>query len=259
MWRGWFVLLAGLVGTVLLGSPAASAARVERAKPESRADHIAAALARDPVYVTDHAPRALPPDAAARIKASIARLGVPAYVAVTPTVGIGDEGAAGSLVPLLRDRLRRDGIYIVADPSGGHGEARQFGGTRRLPVDDAWWAADFELPYDATAPEVIERFVEIALSGHARERRDHPRPQPKSKTRKALDADDAADRRAARIEWGVFGGAAVLSGGTVLGLLIWFRVRRSKPKPKPQAKPGPKPKPGGKRPAAKKTKAKGRR
>ncbi len=230
MWRGCFVLLVGLLGAMLSGIPPASA--VERAKPVSRADHIAAALRRDPVYVTDHAPRVLPPDAAARIKASIARLGVPAYVAVTPTTGIGEQNPGDSLVALLRDRLRKDGVYIVVDPSGGHGEARQFGGTRRLPVDDAWSAADFELPSDASAPEVIERFVEIALSGRAGERREHPRPAPDSEIRKALDADDAADRRAAYVEWGVFGGAAVLSGGIILGLLIRHRVRRSKPKRK---------------------------
>lgn len=230
MWRGCFVLLVGLLGAMLSGIPPASA--VERAKPVSRADHIAAALRRDPVYVTDHAPRVLPADAAARIKASIARLGVPAYVTVTPTTGIGEQNPGDSLVALLRDRLRKDGVYVVVDPSGGHGEARQFGGTRRLPVDDAWSAAGFELPSDASAPEVIERFVEIALSGRARERRENPRPAPDSEIRKALDADDAADRRAAYVEWGVFGGAAVLSGGIILGLLIRHRVRRSKPKRK---------------------------
>ncbi|WP_433461598.1 hypothetical protein [Spirillospora sp. CA-128828] len=256
MWRGWFVLMAGLAGALLLGCPVA-AAPVDRAKPAGRADGIAAALRRDPVYVTDHSPRSLPPDTAARIKASVARLGVPTYVAVTPTLGLGEENPGDSFVALLRDRLRKDGIYIVVSPSGGHGEARQFGGTRRLPVDDAWWAADFEMPYDAGAADMIERFVEIALSGHARERRDHPRPQPKSELRKALDADDAADRRAGYLEWGVFAGGAALSGGTILALLIRHRVRRSKPRPKPARKPA------GKKPVRKKSpnrqKAKGRR
>ncbi|SPT64627.1 hypothetical protein [Actinomadura madurae] len=233
MWRGCFVLFVGLVGAML--APAASAAP-KPAKPVSRADHIAAALRRDPVYVTDHAPRGLPADAAARIKASVARLGVPAYVAVTPTSGLGEDDPTDSLVSLLRDRLRKDGVYIVVSPSSGYGEARQFGGGRRLAVDDAWWAAKFELPYDASAAEMIERFVEIALSGRARERRDHPRPRPESEVRKALDADDAADRRAAYIEWGVFSAGTALSGGTILALLIGRRVRRAKPKKKTPAK-----------------------
>ncbi|SNR85029.1 hypothetical protein [Actinomadura mexicana] len=228
MGRGWSVLLAGLVGAVLLGCPAEAAPSLERARPESRADAIAAALRRDPVYVTDHAPRALPPDAAARIRASVARLGVPAYVAVTPTSGLGPQNPSESFASLLRDRLRKDGVYIVVPPAGGGGEVRHFGGVRGLPLDDAWAAADFETPYDAGAPEVIARFVDIALSGHAGERRDHPRPRPKSKVRKALDADDAADRRASRIEWGVFGGGAALSGATILGLLVGRRVRSAR-------------------------------
>ncbi|MEU8125556.1 hypothetical protein AB0C21_43210 [Spirillospora sp. NPDC049024] len=236
MWRGRSVLMAGLVGAVLLARPAGAAPPPARAEPAGRADAIAAALRRDPVYVTDHAPRVLPPDAAARIRASVARLGAPAYVAVTPTVGIGQENPADSLAALLRDRLRKDGIYIVVAPSGGDGEARQFGGARRLPLEDAWQAADFETAYDATAPDVIARFVDIALSGHARERRDHPRPAPKSKVREALDADDAADRRAARVEWSVFGGAAALSGGSILGLLVRRRVLRSRRPKRPPRK-----------------------
>ncbi|TDD40453.1 hypothetical protein E1287_00290 [Actinomadura sp. KC06] len=206
----------------------AAAAPVERADELSRADHLAAALRRDPVYVTDHAPRSLPPDAAERIKASVARLGVPAYVAVTPTAGLGERNPDDSLVALLRDRLGEDGVYVVVDPSGGPGEARQFGGARRLPVDDAWWAAKFELPYDVSAPDMIGRFVDIALSGKARERRDHPRPRPKSATRKALDADDRADRRADRVETAAFGGGAALSGLPILGLLVARRVRRAR-------------------------------
>ncbi|MFI0368731.1 hypothetical protein ACH35V_12675 [Actinomadura sp. 1N219] len=216
-------LFAGLAGP-------SAAASVERADELSRADHLAAALRRDPVYVTDHAPRSLPPDAAARIKASVARLGVPAYVAVTPTLGLGEQnpGDSLSLVALLRDRLGKDGVYVVVDPSGGHGEARQFGGSRRLPVDDAWWAAKFELAHDVSAPDMIGRFVEIALSGRARERRDHPGPRPESATRKALNADDRADRRADRIEKAAFGGGAALGGLPILGLLIARRVRRAK-------------------------------
>ncbi|WP_141586009.1 hypothetical protein [Actinomadura sp. WMMA1423] len=225
MWRGWAVLLTGLVGAVLLARPAGAAPSPAPAGAAGRADAIAAALRRDPVYVTDHAPRALPPDSAARIRASVARLGAPAYVAVTPTVGIGREDPAESLAALLRDRLGKDGVYIVVAPSGGDGEVRQFGGARRLPLEDAWQAAEFETSYDASAPEVIARFVDIALSGHARERRDHPRPAPKSKVREALDADDAADRRASRVEWGVFGAGAALSGGSILALLVRHRVR----------------------------------
>ncbi|TDC70901.1 hypothetical protein E1200_03975 [Actinomadura sp. GC306] len=222
---GWLVLiLSGVV--VLLGCPLPAAAR-EPAEPVSRADHLAAQLRRDPVYVTDHTPRVLPPDAAARIKASVARLGVPAYVAVTPTVHVAQEHTAEALVALLRDRLREDGVYIVISPSSTYdGEVRQFGGGRRLPVEDAWRATTRELPNDATAPERIERFVDVALSGEARERADTTAPPPKSALRKALDADEAADRRAARAEWAAFAGGTALSGLPILGLLICLHWRK---------------------------------
>ncbi|TMR07511.1 hypothetical protein ETD83_00605 [Actinomadura soli] len=227
--RLFLLALSGALTCMFTGlAGPAAAAPLERADQPSRADHLAAALRRDPVYVTDHAPRSLPPDAAARIRASVARLGVPAYVAVTPTVGLGEENPADSLAALLRDRLGKDGVYIVVDPSGGHGEARQFGGSRRLPVDDAWWAAKFELPHDVSAPDMVGRFVDVALSGRARERRDHPRPRPESATRKALNADDEADRRADHVEMAAFGGGAALSGLPLLGLLVVRRVRRGK-------------------------------
>ncbi|TDE38546.1 hypothetical protein [Actinomadura sp. 6K520] len=220
---GWLVLI--LSGVVLLACPPPAVAR-ERAEPPSRADHIAAQLRRDPVYVTDHAPRVLPPDAAARIKTAVARLGAPTYVAVTPTVGLSTGRHGESLLPLLRDRLRRDGVYLVASPTSPDGEVRQYGGSRRLPLEDAWRAAQNELAYDASTPERIELFVDIALSGRARERAQNPPPRPKSKVRKALDADDAADRRAALVEWGVFGGSAALSGVPLLTFLTLRRVRR---------------------------------
>lgn len=228
MRRGWFVLVCGVAGVLLAGPPVPAAA-LERAEPVSRADRIAAELRRDPVYVTDHTPRALPPDAAARIKASVARLGVPAYVAVTPTVGLGQEHPGESLVALLRDRLREDGLYLVVSPTMSDGEVRQFGGGRRLPVKDAWRAAEQELPSDATAPERIERFVEVALSGRARERAENPPPRPETQLRKALDAHDAAERRAAVVELSLFGGGAALSGLPLLALLVHRRRRKSAP------------------------------
>ncbi|MEU8799971.1 hypothetical protein [Spirillospora sp. NPDC048819] len=252
MRRGWFVLvLTGMLACLL----AAPAAALERADPVSRADHLAAELRRDPVYVTDHTPRVLPPDAAAQIKASIARLGVPAYVAVTPTFGLGLGNPTDSLVALLRDRLRKDGIYLVVSPSTSGGEVRQFGGGRRLPVDDAWRATSRELPSDATAPERVARFVDIALSGHARERADKPGPRPKSEIRKALDADDAAERRVAYVEWGTFGGASALSGLPILALLVRRRTRRKQPR---QALRRPPQVQGKKKQAGKKRQKKGR-
>ncbi|WP_433338101.1 hypothetical protein [Spirillospora sp. CA-294931] len=211
------ILCALLIG---LSSPAGA-----KPRPVSRADHLAAQLRRDPVYVTDHAPRALTPDTAARIRAALGRLGVPYYVAVTPEI-LGGGQDSGDLVPLLRDRLRRDGLYVVVTPASTGGAARQFGGGRALPVEDAWAAMEAETAYDAGATARIERFVEIALSGRARERRDNPRKAAKSRVRAALDRDDASERRARWIEAGALGAGSALSGVPLL--IMMFRGGRAR-------------------------------
>ncbi|KAB2346491.1 hypothetical protein [Actinomadura rudentiformis] len=225
MWRRRSVLfMEGLAACLLVVVCAAIPAS---ASPSARADQLAALLRRDPVYVTDHAPRALPADAAARVKRSVARLGVRTFVVVTP-VTYGEDQGPEELISLLHDRLDRDGIYIVVSPNGSGGEVRQFGTGRTLNADDAWIAADLEMPYDAGAVAVIDRFVEIALSGRARERRDNLRPRPPSRTRISLDAHDRAERRAEQREHLAFGAGTALGGVPLLAFLIWRRRKTTR-------------------------------
>ncbi|MFG2019914.1 hypothetical protein [Actinomadura geliboluensis] len=232
MWRACSALVIGLL---LACAPApAAAAPLERAKPVSRVDHLAAELRRDPVYVTDHAPRALPPDAAQRIKKAVARLGVPVYTAVTPAYLV-DRYSTDDLVPLLHDSLGEPGVYIVADPAQTSLSAVQYGGAT-LPVKDAMRAAMYELPNDAGAVAAIERFVEIALSGQAKERYDNAGPRPKSKVRIALDARERSEREAARAERNAFATGTALSGVPLLLLLLWLRWRRHSRRPAVNAK-----------------------
>jgi hypothetical protein len=221
MRRGLIVLLIGFV-LGCLPAPA-FAARLERAKPVSRIDFLVAELRRDPVYVTDHAPRVVTPDTAAKIKKAIARLGVPTYVAVTPAY-LADGYDTDDLVPLLHDGLGRPGVYIVVDPGSTSLSAVQYGG-ETLPVKDARRALLGELPNDATPVTKIERFVDLALSGDIKPRTG---PPPKSKVRLALDARERSERDAGRTEWSVFAGGTALSGVTVLLLLQWGRIRRAR-------------------------------
>ncbi|QKW36646.1 hypothetical protein HUT06_23630 [Actinomadura sp. NAK00032] len=232
MWRACSALVIGVL-LACLPAPAAAAA-LERAKPVSRVDHLAAELRRDPVYVTDHAPRALPPDAAQRIRKAVARLGVPVFVAVTPTYLV-DRYSTDDLVPLLHDSLGKPGVYIVADPAHTSLSAVQYGGAT-LPVRDAMRAATSELAGDAGAVAVIERFVEVALSGRAKERSDNAGPRPKSKVRIALDARDRSEREAARAEQVAFATGAVLSAVPLLLLLLWVRWWRHRRRPAEAAK-----------------------
>jgi hypothetical protein len=235
MRRGWFVLVIGGLIACCAAAPAA-AGPVRPPKPpavQTRIGFITAQLKRDPVYVTDQVPRMLPPGTAGKIKALVGRLGEPAYVVVTPPSRHRDDDTQApsdleSLVPVLHDRLGKDGVYIVVDPSGALGDVQQFGGTRRIDVEDAYEAATSELPYEAGLLSVLDRFVEIALSGHAKERALHPSPRPKSATRRELDAYDRGNHEAAVKNGTAFGVGAGLGGLIVLALLVGRRIRRSR-------------------------------
>ncbi|WP_019633729.1 hypothetical protein [Actinomadura atramentaria] len=87
-----------------------------------RLDRVAAALARDPVYVDpDLSPWFTAADAdrvrdAARSAA--AAIGTPVYVVVAPNQAESESGGdARAFLALLRDRARRDGLYVTADSS----------------------------------------------------------------------------------------------------------------------------------------------
>jgi hypothetical protein len=234
MRRGWFVLvIVGLLACCTAAPAWAGPVRpTEPPAAQTRIGAITAALKRDPVYVTDQVPRLLPPGTAGKIKALVGRLGVPVYVVVTLPVRHRDDTEAPSdleaMVPVLHDRLGKDGVYLVVDPSVGLGDVQQFGGTRRIDVEHAYQAATSELPYEAGLLSVLDRFVEIALSGRARERALHPSPRPESATRRELDAYDRGNHRATVENRTALGVGAGLGGLIVLGLLVGRRIRLAK-------------------------------
>ncbi|MFF5263903.1 hypothetical protein ACFY4C_33675 [Actinomadura viridis] len=206
-----------LIVTVVLFALAALpavAGTAHAAPAPGRADLLARRLASDPVQVTDHEPRALPGDTAAQIRALVGRLGVPVYVVVGPTMLPRSESAGpGELIPLLHDRLRKNGVYIVTDADGG-GSARQYGGS--LPVDRAWSTARFELPYDAGVIAHVRRFVEIMTAPDVARRIDERRPAPERPRR---------DRGAERDRKEMLAMAAGTAAGAT-ALLVPLAVRR---------------------------------
>ncbi|WP_119726794.1 hypothetical protein [Thermomonospora amylolytica] len=189
-----------------------------------RADLIAERLAEDPVLITDHAPRKIPADAGPRIRAQLARLGVPVYLVVEPSgLPEGPEGRPDELIPLLHDRLRKDGVYIVTTESGS-GAARQYGGS--LPVDDAWDAAMFELPYDADVVRYVETFVAILTSPDVRGRIEQARARAGQDRDDEEDDGESPGERRDRIEMTLFFGGMTAGGAAVIGPLAWRRIRR---------------------------------
>lgn len=154
-------MLPRLLAVALLAAPPA---------PVTRADYIAAQLNRDPVYITDSAPREITPDRAARIRAAIHRMPVPTYAAVVFPVDEEQDpqGPPDRLIALLHDKLGRAGVYLVVPVDGNGITADQFGAN--LPLTAASREVTFSQPYNAGAARAIERFVDDIRSGQAQRR-----------------------------------------------------------------------------------------
>ncbi|GAA4103968.1 hypothetical protein GCM10022214_82840 [Actinomadura miaoliensis] len=213
-----FVTFA-LAGCVLTGT-ARAAAPSPAPTPASLADRLARLLAEDPIQVTDHAPRALPYDAHERIRAAVARLGVPAYVVVTPN-SMATSPRHRELIASLHDRLGKDGMYIVTDPSG-FGTARQFGGT--LPADRAWTAASLQKGRDEGAVEQIARFVDIVSAPDVQRRIEQARERARED--RSSDGPSRSDIRD-RKEMAAFAAGTALTGVPLLVLLLRRGSRRN--------------------------------
>ncbi len=187
----------------------------------TRADYIAASLARDPVFVTDEAPRDVSPRDAARVRAAIRRMPAPTYAAVVPDSGESDDpqGSPERLIALLHDKLGRSGVYLVV-PSNGIGiTAEQFGTS--LPLEPAAREVTFSLPYNAGVARAVERFVADIRSGQAQQR--YEKVYARSLTGwEAKPYRTAADEYDLATRYGVYSGMA----GALLGIGVLAARRR---------------------------------
>ncbi|WP_019633730.1 hypothetical protein [Actinomadura atramentaria] len=232
MRRGLFVLIMGLA-MLPPAVPAAADDGPDSGVLAARADRLAALWRRDPIQITDAAPRAVPADAAARIRRAVARLREPVYVAVEPRLP--PDVMPEDVLPLVHDRLGRPGVYVLLPASGSLGAARQYGTLPRPVPDRTLTTAALSLASDAGPVALVERFVDVALAADSGTRlRVTESPAPKSRVRKDLDAYEAGERRAARAERrslvrgtaiGAVAMLALIAAGTVLA-----RVRRGRPR-----------------------------
>jgi hypothetical protein len=145
-------------------------AMVLTTSPVTKAHYIAGQLARDPVFITDAAPRDITPKDAQRIRSAITRMPVPTYAAVVAETDAQRDprGPPDRLIALLHDKLGRDGVYLVVPSSGIGVTAQQFG--ENLPLQAAEREVTYSLPYNAGATRTIERFVDDIRSGQAQQR-----------------------------------------------------------------------------------------
>ncbi|MEW2359008.1 hypothetical protein [Spirillospora sp. NPDC029432] len=166
-------ILAALVAALALVLPAPLA---HAAAPPDRLDRVSAALAKDPLYVDMDLADGLGRADRSRIKAAMRRasgtLGLPVYVAVIPN-GMEAEsyGRAETLLFALRERIGRDGLYVLADARAGL-DTEGFGVPRRRVSDYSLFptsvrqGADRDRPF-ADLPARVDRLLAIVESSPA--------------------------------------------------------------------------------------------
>lgn len=223
MRRALFPLVLALVtaaGPAYASGRSPHPARPRTSPVVTQADYVAARLARDPVFVTDQVPHEVTAADAVKIKAAIARMPVPTYVAVVPEIDAQSDpqGTPERLIALLHDRLGRDGVYIIAPAGGVDVEAQQYGGS--LPVQDAAAELLYSEPYDAGVVRFIDRFVDNIRSGQARQRYAKAHQARFHGPASRSDVHDAVQNA------GIYTGIAMAILATVL--TAW-RARRKRP------------------------------
>ncbi|WP_238165289.1 hypothetical protein [Kribbella caucasensis] len=132
--------------------------------PAERAREIAAALARDPLYIDPAYASALPETMRADVRNKAKALGYPVYSVVLPlTPSDAFEGKESTVLTLVIDALRRPGLYVVVD--GGSRfpwyevnelpqlDEQRLSATRERALDDTG--------YDAGPTEVLARMYEL--------------------------------------------------------------------------------------------------
>ncbi|MEU9112567.1 hypothetical protein AB0D04_12395 [Streptomyces sp. NPDC048483] len=227
MLRAGMVLVAGWLAVLFAAGLGHAATAGADAPP--RTAYLAERLRKNPVYVTDQLPRAVPRSTAAEFAKEARRLGVPTYVIVLPSdVNLGLDG----LLPGVHDRLGRKGLYIQLDEMG-LADVQTYGVS--VPgAQEAQRAAMYEMPYDATAREEFRRFVDILKSGRAAQRAERAEAEYGG----ADPADEPAKLHTSRTdrENQSFATGAVVTGVPLFALPVAvYCVRRRRVRREPAA------------------------
>lgn len=220
MRRARFILLGASLAVMPVATAAAATPPSPSASPivtqqENLVDH----LRTDPYFFTDQVPRLLTPSVIANVRAITARMPVPTYLMVVYGT------SSSNLVPIVHDRLGRDGVYVAVTPDGLGVSAEQYGSAKDLQVSAAAEDLTWVLPYNAGLVRALDRFVTDVRSGHADaiEQADYKRYGGHS-------ANDPADPATASHRYGLAAGAVL--GVILAALLFWSRARR-------RQRPGP--------------------
>jgi hypothetical protein len=156
--RSWIVALCA---SLVFAAPAAAA--------DERVNHIARALERSPVYVSDSMSRRISDDDVEEIRAEVERMPFPTYVVIAP--GFGAEPGLllfHNVIPQLNDRLDRDGLYVVSDETGISLGVQAFGVRPKVPPRWVEAAVDDDVSeYDVAGR--VRYAVELSRTGQRHE------------------------------------------------------------------------------------------
>jgi hypothetical protein len=129
----------------------------------TRTEYLVERLREDPVFVSDHIPRAIGPADEERIREILAATGVPTYLVALPDHQ--GEPSGEPLLAALHDRLGADGLYVYMSATGIYLDAVAYG--HDLPTTAAARAVTFEMTHEHGPVERMERFVEVLTSDEA--------------------------------------------------------------------------------------------
>lgn len=205
-------LTAPGVSTAALGilgplAPLAGPAPADAAAGDSRPIYLARQLRKDPVYVSPSLARISDPAQVAALRREVAAMPYPTFVVLAP--GFRDEPGLQTFADLptvLRDRVGRDGLYLVSDENSYGIEAEAFGVRPKGDVSRIGSIAGDGVGRDE-GPVARLRFALRNLATNA------------PATRSVDDEREAADAR----PWWFFGISALL------GLLVPLSVASRSP------------------------------
>jgi hypothetical protein len=147
--------------TLLVAAPAeAGTART----PAERAQEIATALKKDPVYIDPAYRTALPATLLDDLRTKAKALGYPVYTVVLPLTPSDEfQGQENTALTLIMDALRLPGLYVVVD--GGSRfpwyETRDVSQVSEEKLQAARTRALADVGYDAGPTEVLTRMYEL--------------------------------------------------------------------------------------------------
>lgn len=194
---------AGASGSSSAAADGGDEARGSASSARSRAAYYARRLASDALFVSPSLVRIAPAAELDRLRRQIRAMPFPTYVALVPRFD--DEPGLRTLddLPgLLRERMGKDGLYLVADGSGFSLDAGAYGVTTRGDVRRVSIVASDAVPRHLGPVARVSFALRHLATGAAATRSN--------------DAERAADD--AR-PWWIFGGAALVGFVVPLGIV----------------------------------------